>query len=142
MKILVPIDGSKSSMGAIQFATEFARRYDTSLDVVHFRKEQSEAGEEVLRKARELLAEEAVDADLRIELDSDLKFRPGNRVGKLILQLVEEDEYDHVIMGHHGAGAVDNAMMGSATKRVSRAGRVPVTIVPNTYGVETRSDRD
>ncbi len=117
-------------MGALQFAAGFVRCYDATLEVVHFRNEKSDIGQEILTKAREILDQENIDADLRIEIDPDLQFRPGNRVGKLILQLVEESEYDHVIMGHHGTGAVDNAIIGSATRRVSRTGRVPLTIIP------------
>ncbi|WP_435156977.1 universal stress protein [Haladaptatus sp. DFWS20] len=130
MKILVPIDGSESSMGAVRFAAGFARRYDATLEVVHFRNERSDTAEKILTMAREVLSDEGADADCRIELDPDLQFRPGNRVGKRILRLVAENEYDHVIMGHHGTGAVDEAIIGSATRRVSKAGSVSLTIIP------------
>ncbi|WP_266082590.1 universal stress protein [Haladaptatus caseinilyticus] len=130
MQLLVPVDGSKPSMDAVQYATELVHCYDARLEVVHFRGEKSDIGKEVLTKAREILDKENVDADLRVEINPELDFRPGNRIGNLIIQLVEENEYDHVIMGHHGKGAVDNAIIGSATRRVSRAGTVPVTIIP------------
>lgn len=130
MKVLAPIDGSDPSARAVRFAAEFAQRYDATLDVVHFRKEESETGRKILERAEEILDEEDVDTAPRVELDPDLEFRPGNRVGERVLQLVKEGEYDHVIMGHHGVGMVDEAILGSATKRVSEAGLVPLTIVP------------
>lgn len=44
--------------------------------------------------------------------------------------MVAEEGYDHVVMGHHGSGMVDRAMLGSAAETVVDAKEVPVTIVP------------
>jgi nucleotide-binding universal stress UspA family protein len=117
-------------MDAVQFSIRFARCFDARVHVVHFRSEDSETGRKIIAMARELFDEEDLQADFRIEVDPDLQFRPGNRVGRQILRLVDERGYDHVIMGHHGTGAVDSAILGSATRQVSKTGRVPVTIVP------------
>ena len=65
-----------------------------------------------------------------MSVDVRLDLRPANRVGQNILEMVEEEGYDHVVMGHHGAGAVERAILGSAAETVLRSNQVPVTVVP------------
>ncbi|WP_435099154.1 universal stress protein [Halarchaeum sp. P4] len=130
MQILVPIDGSDCSFRALEFAADMAPRYDGSLHVVHITDTENEATEELLERARDLLDTHDIDDDPDVHTDISLDFRPSNRIGKDIIELVEEDGYDHVVMGHHGAGAVERAIVGSATETVMSAERVPVTVIP------------
>lgn len=105
-------------------------RYEATLQVVHFSQSETEATDRILDRAREVLDEEGVEATPRVATDLGLDFRPSNRVGEDILSLVEEADIDHVVMGHHGAGMVDRAILGSAAETVVRADVVPVTIIP------------
>ncbi|UPW01784.1 universal stress protein [Halorussus gelatinilyticus] len=130
MEILVPIDGSECSFHALDFAIEFARRFEASLHVVHVSDSETDATDEILARARERLAEEGVTDEPEVSTDVDLAFRPADRVGEDILALVEERGYDHVVMGHHGSGAVDRMMLGSAAHTVIEEESVAVTIVP------------
>jgi len=54
----------------------------------------------------------------------------AGRVGDEILAHADDIEADHVVMGHHGAGMVERAILGSAAETVVRGEAVPVTIVP------------
>lgn len=131
MNVLVPVDGSDCSFRALEFATEFVRRYEGTLHVVHITDYQGEETSEVIRRAEEVVS----DAGLKDEpeITTDLRMSdPGyaNQVGKEILRLVEEREYDHVIMGHHGTGRIGRAILGSAAETVVRAAEVPSTIIP------------
>jgi nucleotide-binding universal stress UspA family protein len=130
MQILCPIDGSETSFRALRFATDMVDRYDGELHVVHFSNEADEASEQIIERARTVLAEEDADADPRVATDLGLDFRPSDRVGADILDLVDELGIDHVVMGHHGSGMVERAILGSATETVVRADAVPVTIIP------------
>jgi nucleotide-binding universal stress UspA family protein len=130
MDILVPIDGSECSFRALDFAIEFARRFEGSLHVVHISDSETDATDEILERASGKLREEGVSDEPEVSTDVDLAFRPAERVGKDILDLVSERGYDHVIMGHHGAGAVERMMLGSAAHTVIKKESVPVTIVP------------
>ncbi|WP_158058522.1 universal stress protein [Halorussus halophilus] len=130
MQILVPIDGSDCSFRALEFATEFARRYEASLHVVHITDAETDATDDIADRARELLAEAGIEDQPEVSTDVELTFRPANRVGEGILELVEERGYDHVVMGHHGSGAVERAILGSAAHTVIEEEAVPVTIVP------------
>lgn len=105
-------------------------RYDATLHVVHFSDAADETSEQILERARSVISEEGVDADPRVATDLGLDFRPSDRVGEDILELVAELGIDHVVMGHHGSGMVERAILGSATETVVRADEVPVTILP------------
>jgi nucleotide-binding universal stress UspA family protein len=130
MDILVPIDGSETSERALRFAAEFSHRFECALHVVHITDSETEATEQLVERAREVLAEEGVSEDPEISVDVGLDLRPAERIGNDILELAAEREYDHVIMGHHGEGAVQRAIVGSAAETVVRASTVPVTVIP------------
>lgn len=130
MDILLPIDGSDCSMRALRFGAEFCRRFDASMDVIHITDTETDATEELLDRAETILKEEGIQDAPEVEIDIDLSFRPGARVGEDILELVEEHDYDHVIMGHHGSGTVDRVILGSAAEIVLRSNAVPVTVIP------------
>ncbi|WP_232686760.1 universal stress protein [Halobacterium zhouii] len=130
MHILVPIDGSDCSFRALEFAAKMADRYDGSVHVVHFTDEETEATDTIKQRARSVLDAQGIDADPEVSTDVDIEFRPGDRVGDAILDLVEADGYDHVVMGHKGSGTVERAILGSAAETVLRSERVPVTIIP------------
>jgi len=130
MDVLVPIDGSEGSFRALTFAAEFARNFDATLHVVHFSNEATPATDEILERAREVLESAGVESNPELSTDIQLEFRPAERVGENILELVEEDDYDHVIMSHRGSGTIERAIIGSAAQTIVRAETVPVTIVP------------
>lgn len=129
MNVFVPIDGSECSYRALEFAIEFARRHEGSLHVVHFVDEESESTREVLDRAEELLAAHDVDADVEVLTGVDLSEpRYANQVGREIIRIA--DDYDHVVMGHHGTDTIDRLMLGSAAETVLRAAEIPVTVIP------------
>jgi nucleotide-binding universal stress UspA family protein len=130
MDILVPVDGSDCSFRALGFAAEMARRYEGRLDAVHFAEAESESTDAVLDRAARVLDAQDVDTEPEVNTDVDVEFRPSDSVGDDILSLVEERGYDHVVMGHHGAGAIERALLGSAAETVLHADRVPVTVIP------------
>lgn len=131
MKVLVPIDGSDNSYRALRFATEMAKRYPCTLHVIHITDVPGESTEQILDKAREILDEEGVVDEPEVVTDVRLEnIRYANQVGKDVLDIADEDDFDHIVMGHHGSGMVDRAILGSAAETIVRAGEVPVTIIP------------
>ncbi|MFB6123238.1 MAG: universal stress protein [Haloferacaceae archaeon] len=130
MDVLVPIDGSESSLRALEFAIDFADRFDASPHVVHVSDAETDATDQILATAREHLAEAGVDAPPELVLDERVSVRTDARAGERIVELVEERGYDHVVMGHHGSSDVKRAILGSAAETVVRSESVPVTVVP------------
>lgn len=131
MKVLVPIDGSDCSFRALEFGIELVNRYEGSLHVVHLTEVEGESSREIIDRAKDLLADHGIDEEPEVVTDLQMSEpRYANRVGKDIVQMAEEGDYDHVVMGHHGTGTVGRIILGSAAETVLRAADVPVTIVP------------
>lgn len=129
MDILVPIDGSECSERALQFAVELAHRFDAAVDVVHVTDHRTEATEKLLRHAEQTLEAEGIPSEPDVVFEMK-KFRGSDVVGERILDIAEEDEYDHIVMGHHGTGAIGKMILGSAAETVVEGTDVPVTIIP------------
>jgi nucleotide-binding universal stress UspA family protein len=128
-RVLVPVDGSQPSFDALDFALDVAARFDASVHVVHFSNQETDATEAIIERAREHVdASDLVDTPT-VEL-VDLAVWTDSGVGKAIVQYAQEEEYDHIVMGHHGSGAVERAILGSAAEAVVRASALPVTVVP------------
>ncbi|MFB6137796.1 MAG: universal stress protein [Halobacteriaceae archaeon] len=128
--VLVPIDGSEPSMRALRYAAQLVGAFGGSLHVVHFTAEETEATRELIERAEAELAAAGIDADPEVDVDLEMDLRPAKHVGERIVELAEAEGYGHVVMGHHGAGTVERAILGSAAETVVRAEAVPVTVVP------------
>lgn len=129
MKVLAPIDGSDCSIRALEFAVELAVRFDGELEVVHFSDVETDATDIVLDRARDAIA--GTDLGTEPELSIvELDVVPGRQVGDEILRVVGERGIDHVVMGHHGSGTIERAILGSAAETVVREESVPVTVIP------------
>jgi nucleotide-binding universal stress UspA family protein len=129
MDVLVPVDGSDPSFRALDFGLDFAGRFDASLHVVHFSNQETEATETILERARARVeASELTDVPTVELVDLDIWTDAG--VGKAIVDYTRDEGYDHIVMGHHGSGAVKRVILGSAAEAVVRANELPVTVVP------------
>lgn len=130
MRVLVPVDGSDCSKRAVAFAAEMAERYGGDLQVVHLTDADTDAAHQVLDGVRDVLPD---DYERKVAFDvvvRDMSSPTASRVGHEILDYAKEIEADHVVMGHHGAGVVERAILGSAAEVVVRGETIPVTVVP------------
>lgn len=128
--VLAAIDGSDNSMRALAFAADLAARYDAELHAVHVSDGETAATEEIFDRAREVLADSDVTAEVELRKTTEMPVRTARAAAKELLAYVADEEIDHVVMGHHGAGRVERAMLGSASETVVRGATVPVTVVP------------
>ncbi|MEZ3117083.1 universal stress protein [Halobaculum sp. MBLA0147] len=128
--VLAAIDGSDNSMRALAFAADLAARYDAELHAVHVSDGETAATEEIFDRAREVLADSDVTAEVELRQTTEMSVRSARAAAKELLAYVADEQVDHVVMGHHGAGRVERAMLGSASETVVRGATVPVTVVP------------
>jgi nucleotide-binding universal stress UspA family protein len=128
--VLAAIDGSDNSTRALVFATELAAKFGATLHAVHVSDAQTEATEAVLEAARETVADTGVEADLELLEVSEMPVRSARGAAKELLNYASSEEIDHIVIGHHGAGRVERAMLGSASETTVRGATVPVTVVP------------
>ena len=130
MNVFVPVDGSDCSARAVAFAAEMAERYGGDLSVVHLSDADTDAARAALDAAREgLPAEYEGEASFEVAV-RDMASPTADRIGQEILAHAREAGADHVVMGHHGAGVVERAILGSAAETVVRGEMMPVTVVP------------
>lgn len=131
MHVLVPIDGSECSRRALRHAVDVVTARTGKIDVVHFTDVRTEATNDVIEAVEEILTTAGVESQTEVITDTRVSEpRSSTHIGKRILQLVDDREYDQVVMGHHGTGAVGELILGSAAKTVLEAGSVPITVVP------------
>ncbi len=131
MDVLVPVDGSKCSERALEFAAEFVTLHEGSIHVVHFTDVRGDDTDALLENVDERLSAAGLHDDPEVVVDIRLSsVRSSDRVGRDVLDYLEDHEFDHVVMGHHGQGRVERLILGSATEKVVRGTDVPVTVVP------------
>ncbi len=159
-KIFVPVDNSEHSLSAVDMAVTLAGQFDSTVVASHayaarmhdYRFKQME-----YTLPEEYLIEEAMEKQRKIhdtlitmglELISDsylvvaeerckaagVPFEPKMYDGKnwkVIAQDIDESDYDLVIMGALGLGAVKDSTIGSVCERVTRRVRTDTLVIKN-----------
>ena len=140
--VVVGVDGSVASEAAVCWAARDAAMRHVPLTLVHmlnafvptFRQIPTPSGvavwqEDDGRQALEhavKIAEDAVKADRKIAITSELKCSPPVPT---LVDLSEEAEM--VVVGSNGRGAVGRVLLGSVSSGVVRSARCPVAVIRN-----------
>ncbi|RQG93109.1 universal stress protein [Natrarchaeobius halalkaliphilus] len=137
-RILVPVDGSKRSDDALEYAIETFP--DAAITVLHV----VEAGQgdlgtfsgmtgDVPDDEPELQHSTAVLESARErgeKLGASIETERGRgRPDRLIVKRAEEGDYDMVVIGSHGRDGVARVLLGSVAEKIARRSPVPVLIV-------------
>jgi nucleotide-binding universal stress UspA family protein len=164
-KIFVPVDNSEHSMSSIDIAVQLAKRFDADLVGSHayaarmhdYRFKQME-----FTLPEEYLVEKEMEKQRRVhdtlitmglELISDsylvvmeeaakehnIPFLPKMYDGKnyrIIADDINESDYDLVVLGALGLGAVRDSTIGSVCERVTRRIKTDALVVKNTAPIE------
>jgi nucleotide-binding universal stress UspA family protein len=135
-RILVPIDFSRSSDAAIALALSLAQSFDAEILVLHAYEIPAAAyptGPMIaigdLSEAIECAAEAGVRATVEKMKETrplvTSAVRPG-RPWRVILEVADEWHADLIVMGNHSKHGIAEALLGSVTEKVIRAGHLPV----------------
>lgn len=140
--ILVPVDGSDSAKHAATIGSEFARRYDARLDVLHVPGEESRfldkgGGQDPKAQGQRIL-DEIADLTAGSELVVDTHLVEGHP-HEAITEYATEIGSDLIVMGRHGRSGVRERFLGTVTDRVLRHTSVPVLTVPG-EDIESTAD--
>lgn len=152
-KILYTTDLSETSNFAFSYAASVANRYEASITILHILKDLTHSSEDLItnvigqKKWQEILGRNKMDIveKIRLRLEnfceqtrSEMSACPflveniivkiGNPVDEITAEAAKAD-YDMVIMGAHGHGAIAGTVMGSVSRRVLRRCRKPVLVV-------------
>ncbi|HUH87524.1 MAG TPA: universal stress protein [Pusillimonas sp.] len=137
--VLVPIDGSESSLNALKAALAITEgRSGTSLRVITVQppiasgnvkrfisaeildEYYQEEGEKCLVGARELLARSTAKAEFEVVVGS---------VAESIVDYAQKHGCDHLVMGTRGLGRISGLLLGSVATKVLSLTDIPVTLV-------------
>lgn len=140
MRILVPVDGSKSALRALKYALSMRERLRTPLtiDVVnvqrrvasgnvrHFIPQEQlddyyeDEGKAALRTARKVLQASGVPFTVHVAVGEE---------PECIARYAKEHGCELIVMGTRGMNTLVNMLLGSVSSRVVHLAHVPVLLV-------------
>lgn len=139
--ILVPTDFHDPASAALTYAQELARKFDSTLHLVHivadpviypWGTEMTTVPLMSVLTESEQQAGERLTAFARDITGLPGRVKTGTAIGTpvdQILKFIEDRNIDLVVMGTHGRGAVSHLLLGSVAERVVRRSPVPVLTV-------------
>ena len=131
-KVLVPMDGSKSALRALEFA---GRSRDVSLLVLNVQpgmpssrfvsrtmiaEHQEREAAAALEPARKLVERLGIDAEIMTAVGDP---------AETILQVAKKRRCGQIVMGSRGQGRVASLLLGSVANKVIQMSSCPVTVV-------------
>lgn len=124
-KFLVPLDGSRMSLGSLAPVLELARRVDAHVTLLHVDEPTPyegrwESPDSTLQEAQDLLRNACIPATVQLK-----KGDPGEE----ILKAMESGEVDLAALTTHGRSGPSRWVFGSVTAKVLRASPVPLLVV-------------
>lgn len=140
MRVLLPVDGSKSSLHAAKYVAQFAKNSKSPVKVtlvsVH-----DDAG---LNPVKQFVGKSVLDDYLREISEKDLKpaqkaldaaevkhdmvIKRGH-IPQEIINLANKDKVDLIIMGAKGRTGLLDVLIGSVAQRVSSIAKQPVLLI-------------
>ena len=139
--ILVPVDGSKTSMLAVSKAAGLAKAFGSVVTVVYVIDPYPFTGvgadfaygQAQYLSAATAEANTALDAAKMAMLDAGVQANTvvgeGHAVQEGISRALESTGADLLVMGSHGRRGIEKLVLGSVTQRVLGLVRVPVLVV-------------
>lgn len=143
-KILLPVDGSKNSEKAIDYALTIAEDEGSEIIVLNAvdSKRMTSLPEDALNQESELVFEQEgrrVTENIKDiilgrsncpdKINVRLLALEGNPAG-LIKKISQDEDVDMVIMVSSGKHFVDRFLLGSVTEKTVRQSPVPVLVIP------------
>lgn len=139
--ILVPVDGSSTSLLAVSKAAELAKVFGSSVTAVYVVDPYPFTGvgadfaygQAQYLSAATAEANTALEAVRKIMDESGLAVNTvvgeGHAVHEGIVRVVENTGADLIVMGSNGRRGLEKLMLGSVTQRVLRSVHIPVLVV-------------
>lgn len=140
MKILVPIDGSKSSKASLKEASSLGEKLQAELIVLTVIPETSifeqyptnfayalEVDKANTERAQHILKE--AEKDLKDFPNKVETFYTSGNPAAQICKFSDEKEVDLIVMGNRGLGAFSRTLLGSVSNKVINQSRASVLVV-------------
>jgi len=136
MTILVAVADDETSDRVIDTAVTLGAALATPLYVVHLvdDTDADRAAERMRDSLADRLDDEPVEADVALEYVGRHSRRPGPRIAHELLEIAEDVDITHIVMGHEAKGLRGRLRSGDAAVAVVNETTVPVTVVPRPDG--------
>ncbi|MEJ2164153.1 MAG: universal stress protein [Desulfobacterales bacterium] len=135
-KILVPVDGSVSSMRAAGYAAELARAMKSEILLMHCHKSFPVVfGEPYFQKAVDKIIKKSnalLEPYRKILQDAGVGFSDKILEGpaaEAICKVAKIEKLDMIVMGSRGRSDLEGLLLGSCTHRVLSTAECPVLVV-------------
>jgi nucleotide-binding universal stress UspA family protein len=111
MKILVGIDGSEHSKGALAEALKVAKKFSAFVKVINvYEQGMDKEAEKVLEEAEQYLKKEKIEHSLSSIL--------GSNPSRALINAAKHEDFDLIVVGSRGLGNVASFLLGSVSKQV------------------------
>ncbi|MGI0087054.1 MAG: universal stress protein [Nitrosotalea sp.] len=138
--ILVPVDGSKYSVKAFNFALEIAKKYDAKISVLACLEKENISAWCINKKAHLQIIKDAekfaMDFISKLEKtakDEDIPLSvhviETKSISKQIINFATSKKIDLIVMGSHGRTGFNQFVLGSVSNAVCHSAKCPVLIV-------------
>ncbi len=144
-KILVPVDGSETSLLGLRHAILLAKDVGAALRLIHVVHDYlvadgrhglakwSELLKDLREQGRRLLDEAAgIARGQGLEVETECVETPMGSVGAAITQFATQWPADLIVIGTHGRRGIRRLVMGSDAEYIVRTAPVPVLLVRGT----------
>jgi nucleotide-binding universal stress UspA family protein len=132
MSILVAIGDDGRFETVLDVALRLATGLDERIAVAHVTENESASGDEraFREEVREYLSDADVPVDISLEHLNRSGLRSGTAIGKQLVDLTNDVDIDHVVIGHRSKNRLAEVREGHTGFVVAEESAVPVTIVP------------
>ncbi len=139
--ILVPVDGSATSLLAVSKAAELAKVFGSSVTAVYVVDPYpfTGVGADFAYGQAQYLSAATAEANAALEAVRKIMDEAGQSVTTVvgeghavhegIVRVLETTNADLIVMGSHGRRGLEKLMLGSVTQRVLSSVHVPVLVV-------------
>jgi nucleotide-binding universal stress UspA family protein len=140
MKILLPVDGSKSALNAAKYVAKLTKQLSSKCTVTLI----SVHDDVGLGHVKQFVANSVIDDYLREVSEKELKgaqkvldtagvkhsmvIKRGN-IANEIIALANKEKFDLIVMGSKGRSGIVDAIMGSVAQRVSNNAKQAVLLI-------------
>ena len=139
IKALVPVDGSENACRAVRHVVTLIRgREPMEVNLLNVQvpieswEVRSHLTDEEVASWQKTRGEEALGSARAILKEAGIPFVDHVRTGdvaKTIAHFARDHDFDKIVMGTRGMGAIENLVMGSISTKVIHLSDVPVTLV-------------
>lgn len=139
--ILVPVDGSDTSLAVIPSVLEMAKKFDANVTVVqvmtidpYIASEYIAYGQsnQLIERARNYILDNLEAAKVKFQaqgIEVQVKLLEGENIAKAISKAADELNTDLVVICSHGRSGFKKFLIGSVAQNLITSLKVPVLIV-------------